>query len=84
MNLYFASTRLNVEYVPISRTESVVEKFLTNWLSICMYSYLKVSCFQTIILSLSKQLIYQYYLTWLILYVCGERYIGLLLNIGSH
>ena len=23
------------------RTESVVEKFLTNWLSLCMYDYLK-------------------------------------------
>ena len=27
----------------LRRTESVVEKFLTNWLSICMYSHLKVS-----------------------------------------
>ena len=27
----------------LRRTESVVEKFLTNWLSICMYSHIKVS-----------------------------------------
>lgn len=27
----------------LRRTESVVEKMLTNWMSICMYSYLKVS-----------------------------------------
>ena len=27
----------------LRRTESVVEKLLTNWLSICMYGYLKVS-----------------------------------------
>lgn len=26
----------------LRRTESVVEKMLTNWMSICMYSYLKV------------------------------------------
>ena len=26
----------------LRRTESVVEKLLTNWLSVCMYSYLKV------------------------------------------
>ena len=25
------------------RTESVVEKLLTNWLSLCMYKYLRVS-----------------------------------------
>ncbi len=25
----------------ICRTESVVEKFLANWLSLCMYDYLK-------------------------------------------
>lgn len=27
----------------LRRTESVVEKMLTNWMSICMYSYLKAS-----------------------------------------
>lgn len=27
----------------LRRTESVVEKMLTNWMSICMYSYLKVT-----------------------------------------
>lgn len=27
----------------LRRTESVVEKMLTNWMSICMYSYLRVS-----------------------------------------
>lgn len=26
----------------LRRTESVVEKMLTNWMSICMYSYLRV------------------------------------------
>ncbi len=26
----------------LRRTESVVEKFLTNWLSICMYAHIKV------------------------------------------
>lgn len=25
------------------RTETVVEKMLTNWMSICLYSFLKVS-----------------------------------------
>ena len=27
----------------LRRTETVVEKMLTNWLALCMYDYLKVS-----------------------------------------
>lgn len=36
----------------LRRTETVVEKMLTNWLALCMYSYLKV---------LSYILIYEHY-----------------------
>ena len=31
----------------LRRTESVVEKMLTNWMALCMYNYLKV-CFSSI------------------------------------
>ena len=30
-------------FVCVCRTETVVEKMLTNWMSICLYSFLKVS-----------------------------------------
>ncbi|XP_034530072.1 plexin-C1-like [Notolabrus celidotus] len=29
----------------LRRTESIVEKLLTNWMSICLYGFLRVSCF---------------------------------------
>lgn len=28
---------------PNNRTETVVEKLLTNWMSICLYTFLRVS-----------------------------------------
>lgn len=33
----------------LRRTESVVEKMLTNWMSICMYSYLKVPMYTKVV-----------------------------------
>lgn len=41
MDLIDASASKNPKLM-LRRTESVVEKMLTNWMSICMYSYLKV------------------------------------------
>ena len=32
--------------LPVNRTESVVEKLLTNWLSVCMYGYVRTRAAQ--------------------------------------
>lgn len=42
MDLIDASAAKNPKLM-LRRTESVVEKMLTNWMSICMYSCLRVS-----------------------------------------
>lgn len=39
-----ATTNTHSPVSPLFRTESVVEKLLTNWMSICLYSFLRVSC----------------------------------------
>lgn len=41
--LYSRSDRMKCTLKQYSRTETVVEKMLTNWMSICLYSFLKVS-----------------------------------------
>ena len=40
----------------LRRTESVVEKMLSNWLALCMYNYLKVSFFSFYDYLVQKQL----------------------------
>lgn len=48
MDLIDASASKNPKLM-LRRTESVVEKMLTNWMSICMYSYLKVGTGENLI-----------------------------------
>ena len=44
--IWFAFAKLNLlvfSLCPHVRTETVVEKLLTNWMSICLYAFLRVS-----------------------------------------